>query len=336
MLKWLGGNEQQVRWAMGEEELSGCGGCLFCFKSCLFLLFCLYFLPFVLPILLVQRKKRLNFVRKQMRAYANGHPVVTQQVHDYAMQHFRKLIEEHRAATLGSESEWALARDPLAVALRNANKSVAYWRKRLKSDPDNEVAAHQYKTVKALKGKLGSALSRVDERADLLLKFYDECEAKLAIMDRCNQDIRETRKVEALSQQAGTVIAQAQGAIQALGHSFVEEAQKIARALGDTAGTQYKILAGDASLDNIDYVADKIVECSDSEQKQIQDMKKALTGGGAPVQDGQVLEGKLGSALSKGGRARRIAVDVLQGMRSRADVHGTAVTKAFRFRKPEK
>ena len=237
----------------------------------------LYFIGYAADERERERERKQEFaVRQRMRAYADGDATVTQQVHDYALEHFRRRINNHRHLTLGSSSEWARARAPLAEALDNANKSVAYWRERLKSDPDNEVAAHQYNTVKALEDKLGSALTKVDERADLLLKFYNECEAKLAVMDRCNQDIQETRKVEALSQQAGTVIAQAEGAIQALGRSFVEEAQKIARALGDTAGAQYKILAGDASLDNIDYVADKIVECSDSEQKQIQDMQRAL------------------------------------------------------------
>ena len=217
-------------------------------------------------------------MRKKLKAYYDGDAEVLQQVHDYAMAHFRQLIEQHRARTLGPESEWARARAPLAEALDDANKSVAYWQERLKSDPDNEVGQQQYKVVKELEDKLRNALAKVDERADLLLRFYNECEAKLAVMDRCNRDIEEARKVEALSNRTDVVIAQAEGAIQALGRSFVEEAQKIARALGDTAGTQYKVLAGEASLDNIDYVADKIVECSDSEQQQIKDMQRALAG----------------------------------------------------------
>lgn len=235
----------------------------------------------------------LRHVRAQLKAYHDGDAEVLQQVHNYAMAHFRELIEEHRARTLGPESEWARARAPLAEALDDANKSVAYWQERLAGslvlrlgarlrgrqlDPDNEVGQQQYKVVKELQDKLRSALAKVDERADLLLRFYNECEAKLAVMDRCNRDIEEARKVEALSNRTDVVIAQAEGAIQALGRSFVEEAQKIGRALGDTAGTQYKVLAGEASLDNIDYVADKIVECSDSEQQQIKDMQRALAG----------------------------------------------------------
>ncbi len=223
-------------------------------------------------------RRQSRHVHNKLKAYHDGDAETLQQVHNYAMAHFHELIEEHRARTLGPESEWARARAPLAEALDDANKSVAYWQERLKIDPDNEVGQQQYKVVKELEDKLRNALAKVDERADLLLRFYNECEAKLAVMDRCNRDIEEARKVEALSNRTDVVIAQAEGAIQALGRSFVEEAQKIARALGDTAGTQYKVLAGEASLDNIDYVADKIVECSDSEQQQIKDMQKALAG----------------------------------------------------------
>lgn len=217
-----------------------------------------------------------TYTRKRMAAYADGDPRLLQQVHDYAIRHFRQLVEQHRAKTMGPESEWARARAPLEKAVNDANKSVAYWRERLKDDPDNQACLSQYRIVKGLEEKLRSALSKVDERADLLTKFYNDCEAKLAVMNRCRQDIREARKVEELSSRADVVVAQAEGSIQALAHAFVDEAQRIGSALGETAGAQYKVLAGEAPLDDIDYLADKIVECSDGEQAQIKDMQNRL------------------------------------------------------------
>ena len=228
----------------------------------------------------VPRKARHAFertyTRKRMVAYADGDSMLLQKVHDYAIRHFRQLVEQHRAKTMGPESEWARARAPLAKAVNDANKSVAYWRERLKDDPDNQACLSQYRIVKGLEEKLRSALSKVDERADLLTKFYNDCEAKLAVMDRCRQDIREARKVEELSSRADIVVAQAEGSIQALARAFVDEAQRIGSALGETAGAQYKVLAGEAPLDDIDYLADKIVECSDGEQAQIKDMQNRL------------------------------------------------------------
>lgn len=217
-----------------------------------------------------------TYIRKRLAAYADGDLMSLQQVHGYAIRHFRKLIKQHRARTMGPESEWARARAPLEKAVNDANKSVAYWRERLKSDPDNQVCLRQYRIVKGLEEKLRSALSKVDERADLLSKFYNDCEAKLAVMDRCRQDIREARKVEELSSRADVVVAEAEGSIQALASAFVDEAQRIGSALGETAGAQYKVLAGEAPLDDIDYLADKIVECSDGEQEQIKEMQNRL------------------------------------------------------------
>ena len=217
-----------------------------------------------------------TYIRRRLAAYADGDPRHLQRVHDYAIRHFRQLVEQHRARTMGPESEWARARAPLEKAVNDANKSVAYWRERLKSDPDNQVCLRQYRIVKGLEEKLRSALSKVDERADLLSKFYNDCEAKLAVMDRCRQDIREARKVEELSSRADVVVAQAEGSIQALARAFVDEAQRIGSALGETASAQYKVLAGEVPLDDIDYLADKIVECSDGEQEQIKEMQNRL------------------------------------------------------------
>lgn len=217
-----------------------------------------------------------TYIRRRLAAYADGDPRHLQRVHDYAIRHFRQLVEQHRARTMDPESEWARARAPLEKAVNDANKSVAYWRERLKSDPDNQVCLRQYRIVKGLEEKLRSALSKVDERADLLTKFYNDCEAKLAVMDRCRQDIREARKVEELSSRADVVVAQAEGSIQALARAFVDEAQRIGSALGETASAQYKVLAGEVPLDDIDYLADKIVECSDGEQAQIKEMQNRL------------------------------------------------------------
>src|SRR5262245_33728593 len=56
------------------------------------------------------------------------------------MQKFALEIERQRANTLGSNSKWGRAREPLARAAQEAARSVAYWKQRLATDPGNQVA----------------------------------------------------------------------------------------------------------------------------------------------------------------------------------------------------
>ncbi len=74
------------------------------------------------------------------------------------MREFRNQIEDHRARTLGSESEWQIDRGTVAKKADDAQRAVAYWRGRQQQEPDNEVAATQLNVARSIDQKLRTAL----------------------------------------------------------------------------------------------------------------------------------------------------------------------------------
>ena len=208
-------------------------------------------------------------VSSRLRAYREGDAETLQAVHQYAVKQFRAAIDSHRAKTLGGDTEWGRARESLTRALDQAGRSVAYWKVRVEQSPENELARGQFEVANELRAKLRLALGKLNRRADVLLNFYNECDARLAVMDRYNRDMEETRRLEELSGRADMVIAGAQGALVAIGQEFLREAEAVGRALGGLAEVQIKSLAGEAPLDNIEYLADRVIENSESEERAI-------------------------------------------------------------------
>ena len=218
-------------------------------------------------------------VSRAFAAFRAGEPIAVRKVHRFAAREFRVQIGRHRARTLGADSEWGMARGALAEAADEAQRSVAYWQARVKQEPDNRLAAGQSKTAAELDDKLRSALAKLDARADTLLRFYNECDARLTLMDRYNQDMEETRRLEELSGRTDVAIAGAEDTLLAIGEQFVREAQAVGRALGGLSRVQIKSLAGDAPLDNIEYLADRIIESSDAERRAVEDLDRVLQRG---------------------------------------------------------
>lgn len=212
-----------------------------------------------------------------IKAYGDGEPWAVEQVHEYAVTEFRERIQAHRERTMGRGSEWGRARSELTQAADEAQRSAAYWRERLRGEPGSELARTQGRVADRLEAKLGEALAKLDARAAALRKFYNDCDARLAVMDRCNRDIAESRRLEELSGKADVVIAGAEGTIQALALQFVAEARNIAEALGGVATVGIKSLAGEAPVDNIEYLADHIIESSDRERSVIEDLERHLS-----------------------------------------------------------
>lgn len=212
-----------------------------------------------------------------IKAYGDGEPWAVQQVHEFAVTEFRERIQAHRERTMGRGSEWGRARSELTRAADEAQRSAAYWRERLRGEPESELARTQGRVADRLEAKLGEALGKLDARAAALRKFYNDCDARLAVMDRCNRDIEESRRLEELSGKADVVIAEAEGTIQALALQFVAEARNIAEALGGVATVGVKSLAGEAPVDNIEYLADHIIESSDRERSAIEDLERQLS-----------------------------------------------------------
>ena len=215
-------------------------------------------------------------VSNHLKAFRAGDPETVLEVHRFAVEHFRQKIQSHRARTLGSDSEWGKARTSLADALDEARRSVAYWRLRSREADENDFARRQRKVAARLEGKLRQALRKLDSRADVLLQFYSDCDARLAVMDRCNQDRAETRRLENLSDRADMVIAEAEGTLAAIGRQFVHEAQLVGRALAGLADVQMLSLAGEAPLDDMEFLADRIIERSESDKRAIRALDASL------------------------------------------------------------
>ncbi len=226
------------------------------------------------------RQKR-SAIRKAaedgIAAYGGGEPWAVLRVHEFAVTEFRERIQAHRDRTLGRSSEWGRARSELVGAADEAQRSAAYWRERLRSEPDSDLAGTQGRIADRLEAKLAEALEKLDRRAAALRKFYNDCDARLAVMDRCNRDLEESRRLEELSGRADVVIARAEGMIQTIAQQFVAEACTIAEALGGVATVGIKSLAGEAPVDNIEYFADRIIENSDRERSAIEDLERQLS-----------------------------------------------------------
>ena len=209
-------------------------------------------------------------------AYESGEPWAVLRVHEFAVADFRERIAEHRARTIGADSEWGRARASLAEAAHEAQRCAAYWRERLRAEPESELAGAQGRIADRLDAKLGEALGKLDARAAALRKFYNDCDARLAVMDRCNRDLEESRRLEELSGRADIVIARAEGVMESLARAFVAEARTMGDALGIVATVGIKSLAGEAPVENIEYLADRIIESSDRERTAIEDLDRQL------------------------------------------------------------
>ncbi|WP_419161280.1 hypothetical protein [Candidatus Palauibacter sp.] len=223
-----------------------------------------------------KRAEIRNSVEHGIAAYRGGEPWAVLHVHEFAVAEFRERIAAHRDRTLGRGSEWGRARASLAKAADEAQRSAAYWRERLRGEPESELAQTQGIVADRLEAKLGEALEKLDARAAALRKFYNDCDARLAVMDRCNRDLEESRRLEELSGRADIVIAEAEGMIQSIARQFVEEARTIGEALGGVATVGIKSLAGEAPVENIEYLADRIIESSDRERSTIEDLDRQL------------------------------------------------------------
>ena len=219
---------------------------------------------------------------RRLRAFQAGESSVVLDVYRFAVDEFRGQVEGHRARTLGSESEWGAARAELAGAVDDAHRSMAYWRARLSQDPDNRTFAGQLKTATGLHAKLRSALGKLDGRADVLRRFYNDCEARITVMDRCNRDIEETRRLDRLSGAADMVITGAETALAGIGASFVREAQQVGEVLGSFERLQLKSLAGEAPLDDIEFLADRINESSEAEFATVERLSRTMGEFGGP------------------------------------------------------
>ena len=215
-------------------------------------------------------------VKQGVAAYARGEPWAVARVHEYAVEEFRNRVAKHREKTLGDSSEWGRARASLMEAASEAQRSAAYWRARLRQEPSNEFAKSQKDVSDRLQAKLDTAFEKLEARSVALRRFYNECDARLAAMDRRNRDLEEFRRLEELSGRADMIIAHAEGTIESFAIAFAAEARAFADTLRGVATVSITALAGQAPIDNIDYFADRIIEDSDRDRAAIEDLERRL------------------------------------------------------------
>src|SRR5262245_49351888 len=101
---------------------------------------------------------------------------------------FLEEIERQRARTLGPESDLGQARRPLEAAAHESARSLAYWQQRCIMDRENEVARQQCETARRLHDKFQAALAQLDSRAQVLVTFFNECEARLSVLHYAKRD----------------------------------------------------------------------------------------------------------------------------------------------------
>ena len=216
-------------------------------------------------------------VKQGVAAYARGEMWAVARVHEYAVEEFRNRVAAHREKTLGDSSEWGRARASLMEAASDAQRSAAYWRARLQQEPSNEFAKSQKDVSDRLDAKLAQAFEKLEARSVALRRFYNECDARLAAMDRHNRDLQEFRRLKQLSGRADMVIATAEGTMDGLAIAFAAEAQAFAGTLRGVARVSITALAGEASMDNIDYFAERIIEDSERDRAAIEDLERRLS-----------------------------------------------------------
>ena len=220
---------------------------------------------------------------RRLEAFRADDPGTVLDVYRFAVEEFRRKIDAHRERILGSKSEWYAARRRLANARDEADRSAAYWRNRVRQDRGDPVVARQLKTAFELEGKLRSALGKLDTRADVLRKFYNECEARVSVMDRYNRDLEETRRLERLSGTADMMIADAEATLMEIGASFVREIQKVGEVFGDFERLQLERIAGEAPLDDIEVLADRINESSESKYDDVEELSRMMEEFAEPI-----------------------------------------------------
>ena len=233
-------------------------------------------LAFIAAFIALKRESRAWVEEGALLALRAAELDGTEAEYGFAVEEFRTQIERHRARTLGRESEWATARASLTEAVDDAYGSTGYWRARLGQDPGNQMVTGQLKTATELHAKLRSALDKLDGRAVVLLKFYRDCEARIAVMDRYNRDMEEIRRLERLSGSADTVIAGAENALGGIGASFLREARQVGEVIGAFERLQLKSLAGEAPLDDIELLADRINESSERQFDTVEQLSRTI------------------------------------------------------------
>lgn len=217
-----------------------------------------------------------SLVGSKLDAYQRGEPREVRTVRSFAIEGFRERIERQRARTLGRDSEWSQAREDLDRHRDEVQRSAAYWRERRREEPDSELPGVHLGMAKALDAKLREAVGKVDARAAVLRRFYNDCEAKLTVLDRRNRDIEESRRLADLSDRADVVIEEAERTIENIAHEFLRDAVVIEWALTGADNVGVQSLTAERSLESIESLADEVINASERQRSAVEVLTRKL------------------------------------------------------------
>jgi hypothetical protein len=156
---------------------------------------------------------------------------------------------------------------------------VAYWGARIRQEPDNGVALANLEVAEDLSIKFTRALDELEHRSDALLNFLNECYAKLTVLESSRTDYAESQRLAALSEEAHVVVADAEAVLEEIGRQFVEEAARLGVALGALRALHLKETAGSLPIDEIEHVADRILEVYQDDRAMLHRLAGSFTDG---------------------------------------------------------
>jgi hypothetical protein len=189
---------------------------------------------------------------------------------------FAAEIERQRARTIGSDTEWGRARLRLESAAQEADRSLAYWTQRLSIEPGNEIARTQLTAATRLRDKFHTALAGLDQRARLLVTFFNDCEARVAVLQSAKRDFEEIRKLDLLADGSDEIVIHAEETLASIGTGFVSEALRVGNALGGLERVGLVNLAGAVSVDHLEALADRIVESADRDRTALEQVTRSI------------------------------------------------------------
>lgn len=194
-------------------------------------------------------------------------------------ERFRRDLAAQRRRLMGPRSEWGRARAPLEAAFQEARRSEAYWKERMSGPESGAIAAEHRDTARQLADKFRAALDELDARSQILLDFFNSCEAKLSALEYSRRDMDESRRLARLSVQAEQVSHDAERAMAEIAEDVLRRALEVGQALGAVERLRIQDSAAELPVEEVEEVADRILASADSERRALSRLT-ALAGGG--------------------------------------------------------
>ena len=145
-----------------------------------------------------------------------------------------------------------------------------------RTEPGNDIAQTQLTAATHLRDKFTTALSGLDQRARLLVSFFNDCEARIAVLQSTKRDFEEIRKLDRLADGSDEIVTNAQETLISIGNSFVSEALRVANALGGLERAGLVNLAGGVSVDQLETLADRIVESAERDRTALEQVARTI------------------------------------------------------------